>query len=458
MKSFHLRLRSGKNESFLVYFDCPRLASGGRERRCFLAPTAGLRPPLAWEISIPDSSTGSNTMNIPHVRSQAFCLLLLIFPLFSGSAPPPALHGQAPKPKPPIGEDPGLGKDPEKDVLLRSIRQRQAYNRGRLIVSGEVVDEDGKALRNVQLKVPKSRSADHLAKLDAVWESQDHSNFKLHDLQVLELETLIVNKSFKVDIKNADTIHIPLAFTCEGHYPKSINLGFWEREDFYEYAFLKDISVLADMSKMPKEFVREEKLRIVLEKRGPVTQLVERYLKMELTVKGPDKFVLIGPNDAGLLAQEVFVPKGKEIPARTFYAEVPREKDGSIPTIKVGGDLPATSRMLPKGLKLKINAPDSGFIPARPRAGKRVGRVLTPAPEKNYQPELSFAQFDLQDQHKSQTSGRNDWNGGWFFFKLGDRYGRGCFCGVRVSDDGSKMEVQVSISIQPDGSRNLETD
>lgn len=78
------------------------------------------------------------------------------------------------------------------------------------------------------------------------------------------------------------------------------------------------------------------------------------------------------------------------------------------------------------------------------------------APDGNYQRELVLdAQALRQSQH---APGGNLDARIHFFFKSGDKYGKGHIVGVLEGGDETRVRLSISLRIQPDGSRNVETD
>lgn len=128
-------------------------------------------------------------------------------------------------------------------------------------------------------------------------------------------------------------------------------------------------------------------------------------------------------------------------------------EDGTIPNIKVAdmdnfcGEF-GGPRRLPKQLSLHITDPEGGFIhyPVEdPKAliDHRFNRGMRQAPAAGYEQSLTI----YPDRHIPV----------YFFIKAGDRYGKGVLRGVKVAEDGSRVDCIVKLYMQDDGSRNLET-
>jgi hypothetical protein len=45
----------------------------------------------------------------------------------------------------------------------------------------------------------------------------------------------------------------------------------------------------------------------------------------------------------------------------------------------------------------------------------------------------------------------------YFYFRVGGKYGRGSVGGIQFAKDHGKVSVWLSLDVQPDGSRNLDT-
>jgi len=109
---------------------------------------------------------------------------------------------------------------------------------------------------------------------------------------------------------------------------------------------------------------------------------------------------------------------------------------------------PASARERPVELALDFGLADGGARPYTPR-DRHVHRLaveMRQAPASGYAPLLPLDPESTRRQY--------------FFVKLGDRYGRGSVTPAVVArtSAGRRIEVHVTLLVNPDGTRNLEAD
>ena len=225
------------------------------------------------------------------------------------------------------------------------------------------------------------------------------------------------------DLRLDKSVGVELFFSRDGYYPES--------------RFVMDPKQMGN----PVELTD---LHIVLQKKGVTTKL-DRFrtsvifstesneTKGLLLDKPPDSRL----NDAVRLYQE------------HIRVEPDIASDGKLATV----DMPqyGWGVRLPRRLTFGFASAEGGFVFFKPKAAPKAHRQMCRAPEKGYEGRMVLTAEDLVVSTK-------DHQGAYFYAKIAGKYGRGCITATSMSDDARKLQLDVSIFMQPDGSRNLEDD
>jgi len=300
-------------------------------------------------------------------------------------------------------------------------------NSGSFALSGDVVDEEGKPMNGVTLSVTRRWMGTLTQTLKGTGGSSHTRNRN-------------IDGTFDVSVFGAESVS--LSFEKEGYYSESFS-----------------IDDKRDSARRPNDYMQPDgRARVVLQKKGEQTRLIDRSVTLKFNLDGSGTVVDL-TEIAGELIGSRFSPKTVDVedvraatmPGIVMYMTVDIDENGrfatkgypeSTPTRmgegrNLGGDEPARLRLRVSG------GENNGFIKQAelPRGGW-VGRVMRFAPETGYENEVLFAPEDVV----------------WFYWRIGDKYGRGCLgWPTRVRDDTKTIEVGLKLYIQPDGSRNLET-
>jgi hypothetical protein len=339
----------------------------------------------------------------------------------------------------------------EKEAQTAAFMKRiqMAENRGHFVISGQVMDTDGKPLSGVQVRFPQGRTAEEIGKLDAAIQAGDARKladlrFSLQDKYRALDEVITKNGTFKLDVVNADAVYFPIQFALAGYYPEEVVLESNYDED-------ETIDNVLQKGQVPDKLLVLKTLRVVMEKKGTLTKLEERYVELEVTTKAPAKVIQFTAPNGGFGGLDVPPPESKALQAlkENLTVEVSQGPNGTIAVFEQRNERLEISRA-PKSLKIRFKEPDSGFLRNEVKKAKPLGRQMKTAPATGYQPELAF-------DGKEMLGPRPVTQLDLFYFKIGNYYGSGAYQGFRLADDRSRIVVRLFLQLQPDGTRNLET-
>jgi hypothetical protein len=321
--------------------------------------------------------------------------------------------------------DIGLTLTPEQTSLFeQSWRQLIEATQGRIVLSGVVVDEQGAALQGVVLQIEK-------AKL----------NNTRTDVLV-ETETRTVNGLFNVDLSGY--FSISLKFEKDGYSSQTVSLSI----PFPEHLFLnalqgEEIGTLT---------ARQENLRIVLKSAANVTELNEYNEVLEFATTGEAVVIDFDrphhPRSSVIGLDNVFDPA--QLPSNSVYV-VAELSGGQIATVAKPRPDSDIVDIVPSRLTLRMSDPAAGFIRfTPPDPNQDAFGQMGSAPESGYANTLVVQADDFID---------GGFGGGvTFFFKTGaGKFGKGKTRWVNVNADRSVVELAITFSVQPDGSRNTQT-
>jgi len=293
-------------------------------------------------------------------------------------------------------------------------------NSGWFELSGEVVDEEGKPIHGVTLQVTRH-------KMGTVSQAFKGGRPRGHTTEQ------IANGSF--DIKVFGASGVTIYFLKEGYYSENLYLN------------KRDNTIRIQEYMQP-----DGRARVVLQKKGVMTHLKSKGFNLKFNLDGSGivaNVSTIFPDERGVYwgPDTVSVENVREatVPGIVMYVTVDIDENGRFATKGYPENYP--NRGLqgdePVRMRLRINGENNGFIKVTELSEKKpLGRVLLLAPETGYENEVVFAPEDT----------------GVFYCCIGGKYGRGRIgWSYRVSDDTKSMETTVTLYMQFDGSRNLET-
>ena len=325
------------------------------------------------------------------------------------------------------------------EFFLRAERLMAKTAQGRFILAGEVVDQEGNRLQDVRISLRMTQL------IGLGWNTKN------------TFESIVAtNGMFKVDVR--PYAGITLYFRKDGYYVEEENFNFRSADVPRE----AEIAIMEGKEVEVEEgVVRHENLRVVLEKIGDVTKLVgyggpleflapyERETPGGVVVdfrENPVPYrerVLKRIDDVNDV--EALPPGGVSIVADT--------DDGRILTHTIThGQWDRLDRVYPQVLRLRINDPEGGFVLYEQEEGKHARWFMKRAPAEGYVPELVLTAEELHARWMMSPS-----RGTYFYFKTGGRYGKGSVGEVLLEDGGTRLIAYVALSLQPDGSRNVDT-
>jgi hypothetical protein len=316
----------------------------------------------------------------------------------------------------------GSGLSPqEKQGMLHRLIQ---VDQGRFIISGSVMDEAGQALNGVTIVARKTRSG---GPFQEVWSEEERH---------------VVDGNFQFDYRGCLTV--TLTFTREGYYPSVLLLNYQEP--------LVDDDQLLGGSPIPTPLIEKNDLRVVLEKRGNVTQLREYAEVLEYRPTGQGVVMDLDQSNAKRrsLRAVVNTHDAAQLPTNTVYVIAERDEQGRIAVVRKRRPNSSVVDVLPRRLTLRLTGPDAGFIRVQAEPGRRLSSQTKIAPEAGYQAELTILSDDFVQAGSS--------GGAVYYFKANGKFGKGSTGWVKVNADQTLVQLRVRFLVQPDGSRNLETE
>jgi len=317
-------------------------------------------------------------------------------------------------------EGDGLSAQEKQDMLQRATQVDQ----GRFILNGSVVDEAGQALNGVTVVTRKTRSGGPFQEVRA------------------EEGRKVIDGSFQFDFRGCLTV--TLTFTREGYYPTVLLFNYQEPP-------VNDDQLLGG-APIPSPLIEKNDLRVVLEKRGNVTQLREYTEVLEYRATGRGVVMDLDRSNAQRksLRTVADVHDVTQLPTNAVYVLAERDEQGRIAVVRQRRPDSSVINVLPRRLTLKLTAPDGGFIRVQPEPALRISSQTKVAPETGYQAELTILPEDFAE---AETRG-----GALYYFKANGRFGKGSTGWVEVKADQTLVQLRVRFRIQTDGSRNLETE
>lgn len=342
--------------------------------------------------------------------------------------------------------------DPGKDAIdeqtlefyQRGVNLMHKTAHGRFILAGEVVDQDGDRLKDVEIRM-------RLSQLIGIgWDTKS------------DYETAAAgNGIFHVDVRPYSSVN--LTFKKEGYYDEQLFFPFASnhisREDEAAIMAGKEVTI-------EEGIVRSENLRIVMEKKGDITDLLEETFKLTYqrqrdgTASGrvvsfnremwPRGYYYQGPRNP-IPATNLLDPV--QIPPMCVYMLPKVDEDGRIRSeVKVYGKNGRLTRTYPIELRLISSDPEGGFIIYKQQPNEFAYWSMKLAPETGYKQELVLDADWFYERSLIQNT-----PGTYFYFKINGRYGKGRLGTLRFPEGDYALELETEFQLQTDGSRNLDT-
>ena len=129
-------------------------------------------------------------------------------------------------------------------------------------------------------------------------------------------------------------------------------------------------------------------------------------------------------------------------PAGTLYITLGKEPP---PAINSKGDVDPTDLDIPHHVTLHLPGMQSGFVRIEPRTGYHPITTSDSAPASGYVHELTFSRARLKEMRKASQTDIIEAHE-YFFFRAGDRYGKGTFSWANQS---GKPTFRFDLFIQP---------
>jgi hypothetical protein len=289
-------------------------------------------------------------------------------------------------------------------------------------ISGFVVDEQGQAIKGARILVMKG------------W------------LGALGTTTKYANESIATDGPFQITAHgvTSLSLSCwaEGYFATDMRFSAsdslpkdWEQR-------------LARGEAIPRGVVKRDKLKVVLEKHGPLVALSEKIATLSISGSGKAQVLDLDRYD-GTKVEVTNIRDAARLPSRCVYMLVEADDKGSLQMTKdrVGGFFPTS--------KVQLVMNDEGGFIAVPSVGDEVQqyRSMKEAPEKGYAKTLTLEAEELKShlERRSTSSG-----GQYFYLKTSKGYGKGRFW-LQSTDSPTVAQMVINLRFQPDGSRLVAT-
>jgi len=321
-------------------------------------------------------------------------------------------------------DDPATRKLKER-IFSEVIRRAVIADQARFHISGSVVDSTGKPLENVTVRYLVSRP------------------ISATDVDYFGEGEQAVDGEF--DVITEAGVHAMIRFEKDDYYPEERSFAVDESDA------QAGLDILAGW--IPKRDKTEIKdLEIVMQKVGELTALKRRRARMSFHADGSGEvfdFDMRRGHLQGDLARVVNVTDPEQLPDHAAYLVAGVDEDGTIPSAMNRSGRGGRLGLVPESLQLVMTDQGGGFIRFHPEEEHRnydqVARRMVQAPKEGYDQVLRLEPESV------------DYMGNFFYFKIGDIYGRGMFFLPRLSSDAKQFEMTFEFQIQPDGSRNLET-
>jgi len=332
-------------------------------------------------------------------------------------------------------------------------------------VSGEIVDEEGNPLEDVQMTVTDRWPVPWFVKIAEIKYMDRGTPRWIRGAYRASMHSraVTVNKTFSASSQGAPWF--VLSFEKKGR--RSSSIGF-PRENR-----TRSLEGHLERGTIEPGKLAKDGIRVVLKKSFKDVTLKKLYSYLPTVPTGKVGYVdydseYIGsqkrrraekmpPKEMAFLADKQKVPAGRiwaTIPVdsktgvfRTTLYKKPNERSPSY-----------RGRNIVTGLTLHASGTVAGFVRFKPTAMRKhqdyVWREMRSAPEQGYRSELTIEAVDIPKLYN--VSG--DAEKCYFYFRSEDgKYGKCCVSVNRASKDNKRVELCLELYMQPDGSRNVQT-
>ena len=347
----------------------------------------------------------------------------------------------------------------QQNLTARMLEQERAN----FSISGEVVDEKGTPLSDLQMTITESKPLQwflQIAKMRCLRMRRQPKWVAEANKACQTQTTATANKTFSVSAKKIGSLRV--SFRKDGYFPNGVRFraslpnGAWKQ-------LLKDGVV------EPSE-VTKKGIRVVLKEKLDEARLKKVYSYFPVFSTGKlgyfdYDFEFIGAKTnkqrKAMPSKEITTPaKGENIPAGRIWATIPVDpKTGvyAMATYRIP-NLRSPGPKLITGLMLHASGKNAGFIrfkpTARPKHQNDAWREMRSAPEQGYRSELTIQAADIPKLY--HLAGGAEWC--YFYFRSADgKYGKCRVCIGQGSRGGTKIRLHAEFYMQPDGSRNVQT-
>jgi len=300
---------------------------------------------------------------------------------------------------------------------------------GRFTLEGVVVDEQGNPLDKVSLRISKEKMTGF-----EQWKE--------------DKEEKIINGTFSVTARGYDIVR--LYAKKDGYYQESLD-------------FLAPSP--GNIRGQPKEPVVDKRnIRIVMEKKGDITSLLDRNVRLTYRredegasgyVVNFDRAAWIMDSNVRNYAEVDNLLDLEQIPSMCMYMIPKVDDDGRILNEDKGGANSFRPCLMPQEMRLITNDPEGGLIVYEQEKGESAFWSMKLAPETGYKQEI-ILDADLMFRRSPYVTSDGD-DGIYFYYKADGRYGKGRIGPPKFPEGDYALELGVKIRSQKDGSRNLDT-
>jgi len=325
--------------------------------------------------------------------------------------------------------DEDYDKETEDERLQRVLytavyahRMRKAWN-AKFKLSGTVVDDSGNPLDDIDVR---------LVIVDGLDVEGNYEERK-------------VDRNFSIE---PEATIVTLYFSKRGYYKDWVTF-----ESPFNYG-INDVQPLLRGKNFPQHRVVQNDLRMVLQKEGSLTKLHEYLVNLHFNLDRSGKVIDFAQPPPKRLHEPTLLPVKdvadlKQLPKLGVFVTAKADADGQIRWDPKLGGRPAIS------FTLHSVDPAGGFIRYLPLADHHghylVDQSMKQAPADGYQREFTI-------DHATDAPVPDGVNWYTLYFRVGNNYGRANIIHAGVSEDGKQLLVRVKFLLQPDGSRNLETE
>ncbi len=313
----------------------------------------------------------------------------------------------------------------------RLMELRMRANLGTFLLDGIVVDENGIPIDGVDLTVVKS--------IDTGIESSTSKTQK-HE----------INGVFSVQARGYTAV--ALIFSKAGHYQAHLR---------FPQLTLAEMEALAaefDNGRIRPKNYEHRNLRVEMHSVGELARTLSLGYQPRFRIMSDGQFLELrsfktipqpGTMNVYFLPEQRVQLRVEEIPESAIYIKPALDRSGRI--VPLDED-PRYSRF-PSEITLILNADEGGFLLHEGGSPEKGFWFMEEAPEDGYQRELKINGQFLYDR----LNIRGGFSGVYFYFKVGDMYGKARLNSIGIIDSGNTLRSNIQMFFQPDGTRFLRT-